>query len=66
MITVKFRNEDRGNHRKYYVPVDKKDKRLFCTQPSPTWRTLWFLCSKDGEPSRKYNVKFDVKFEIKE
>jgi len=50
-LEVNYYYEDTGNMRTYFKPKDKKDKRLFCTQPDPAGIREWFRCSrKDGEP----------------
>lgn len=59
-ILVKFVREERGFCRKYYVPVDKKDKRLFCIQEDFPSQFHWYICSKDGEPCRVVNYEFEV------
>ena len=53
-LEVRFSHEDIGTFRNYYKPVNKKDKRLFCNQPSIGWSLHWYICSSDGEPSHEY------------
>jgi len=60
-MDVSFYFEDRGNYRNYYKPVDKKDKRLYCTQPSIEGQEEWFVCSKDGEPCHQPSYLVEIK-----
>jgi len=51
ILPVNYYYADNGNSRIYYKPKDKKDRRLFCTQPDPAGKREWFRCSRgSGEP----------------
>ena len=56
-LKVRMILRDNGLCRTYFRPVDKKDKRLFCTQPDAWWAVHWYICSSDGEPSHIHTTE---------
>ena len=67
MILFKFKYEDSGNCRVYYKNTTTP-AGLFCIQNDGSWgkdKYMFYVCSRDGEPSHEMRMPLDESFDKK-